>query len=95
MDDLPGFGSGTAETLDTFTEIPSGGNGLFTTGKEGVKIILTPSDNKAEFIVYEDKTLVFVKSQLGYPAIYQLREPVFKSPAVAVLTDLDGTSVHS
>ena len=94
MDNLPGFGNGTAEILHTFTEIPSGGNGLFRTGKEGVKIILTPADNKAEFIVYEDKNLVFVKSQLGYPAIYPLREPVYESPAAAVLTDLDGTSVQ-
>ncbi len=95
MNLLPGFGSLTSDMLNTFTEISSGGNGLFMTGKEGVKIILTPADNKAEFIVFENKTLVFVKSQLGYPAIYQLREPVFKSPAFAVLTDLDGTSVHS
>jgi beta-phosphoglucomutase len=95
MNLLPGFGSLTSDMLNTFTEINSGGNGLFMTGKEGVKIILTPADNKAEFIVFEDKTLVFVKSQLGHPAIYQLREPVFKSPAAAVLTDLDGTSVHS
>jgi beta-phosphoglucomutase-like phosphatase (HAD superfamily) len=95
MNHLPGFGHGTTSMLNTFTEITSGGNGLFRTGKEGVKIILTPADNKAEFIVFENKTLVFVKSQLGYPAIYQLREPVFKSPALAVLTDLDGTSVHS
>jgi len=86
MNQLPGFGSLTSEMLNTFTEISSAGNGLFRTGKEGVKIILTPADNKAEFIVFEDKTLVYVKSQLGYPAMYQLREPVFRSPAVAVLT---------
>jgi beta-phosphoglucomutase len=95
MDQLPGFGPVTSDLLNTFTAIPSGGNGLFSTGKDGVRMILTPADHKAEFIVFEDKTLVFVKSQLGYPAIYQLREPAFRPPAVAVLTDLDGTSVHS
>jgi beta-phosphoglucomutase len=95
MSQLPGFGPGASEALRTFTEIPSGGNGLFRTGKDGVKSILIPTDNKAEFIIFEDKTLVFVKSQLGYPAIYPLREPVFNAPAKAVLTDLDGTSVHS
>ena len=95
MDILPGFGPGTPDLLNHFTEISSGGNGLFRTGKEGVKMILTPRDYKAEFIVFEDKTLVFVKSQLGYPAMYPLREPVFDPPAIAVLTDLDGTSVNS
>jgi beta-phosphoglucomutase-like phosphatase (HAD superfamily) len=95
MSQLPGFGPGASEALHTFTEITRGGNGLFRIGKDGVKNILTPADNKAEFIIFEDKTLVFVKSQLGYPAIYPLREPVFNSPAKAVLTDLDGTSVHS
>ena len=95
MNNLPGFGPGSSKLENEFTEIATGGNGLFRTGKDGVKIILTPTDNKAEFIIFEDKTLVFVKSQLGYPAIYQLREPVFTSPAQAVLMDLDGTSVHS
>ncbi len=95
MDHLPGFGISASDILHSFTEVNSGGNGLFRKGKDGVKIILTPTDNKAEFIVFEDKTLVYVKSQLGYPAMYQLRDPVFSAPAIAVLTDLDGTSVHS
>lgn len=76
-------------------EQASGGNGLFHAGKEGVKIILTPRDQKSEFIIYEEKTLVYVKSQLGYPAIYELRPPSFEAPAGAVLMDLDGTSVKS
>lgn len=68
---------------------------LFETGKDGVKAILTPKDKKTEFISYEDKTLCYVKSAMGYPAIYPLIEPEFKAPAKAVLMDLDGTSVHS
>ena len=89
MDPLPGFGPGSSGALKTFTEISTGGNGLFRTGEDGVKVILTASDRKAEFIIYQDKTLVFVKSQLGYPALYQLREPDFRPPAVAVLLNGD------
>lgn len=67
----------------------------FIQGKEGVKEILTPSDKKVEFIVYEDKTLCYVKSALGYPAIYKVPEARYEGPAKAILMDLDGTSVHS
>ena len=67
----------------------------FAVGKDGVKAILTPADRKTEFIVYEDKTLCYVKSAMGYPAIYPLQEVDFSGPAKAVLMDLDGTSVHS
>jgi len=67
----------------------------YTVGKDGVKAILTPSDKKTEFIVYEDKTLCYVKSAMGYPAIYPVEDARFEGPAKAVLMDLDGTSVHS
>ena len=36
-----------------------------------------------------------MKSELGYPAIYPLRETHFEPKAEAILMDLDGTSVHS
>ena len=83
------------ELKKLFQETPSGGNGLFFNDMEGVRAILTPADKKADFIIYEDKTLVFVKSQLGYPAIYELRDSGFEAPAEAVLMDLDGTSIRS
>ena len=92
---IPGIAKELADIKDDFTEIPTGGNGMFFSGREGVRCILTPRDNKAEFIVYDDKTLVFVKSQLGYPALYELREAQFEAPAEAVLMDLDGTSIRS
>ena len=92
---IPGLAKELEDLKQDFTEIPSGGNGMFFAGKEGVRHILTPRDNKAEFIVYDDKTLVFVKSQMGYPALYELKEPEFQGPAEAVLMDLDGTSVKS
>lgn len=75
--------------------IQSGSNGLFIAGRDGVKHIITPLDRKVEFVIYEDKTLVYVKSAMGYPAIYPLKKAEFSAPAEAVLMDLDGTSVHS
>ena len=78
-----------------FAENKTGGDGLFTVGKDGVKKILTPSDNKIDLIEFDDKTLCYVKSSMGHPAIYQLREAEFEPKAEAVLMDLDGTSVHS
>jgi beta-phosphoglucomutase len=95
MNHLPGFNAELSEVKAFFSEKASGGEGLFRAGKDGVKSILTAADNKADFIVFRDKTLVYVKSQLGYPAIYELRSPVFDSPAEAVLMDLDGTSIRS
>ena len=68
---------------------------FFETGKDGVKKILTPDDRKIDIIEFEDKKLCYVKSELGYPAIYPLRETRFEPKAEAILMDLDGTSVHS
>ncbi len=78
-----------------FHEIPVSDGGLFTAGQDGVQRILTPLDEKTEFIIYQDKTLVLVKSALGYPAIYPLPQADYIGPAKAVLMDLDGTSVKS
>ena len=68
---------------------------FFETGKDGVKGIFTPDDRKIDIIEFEDKKLCYVKSELGYPAIYPLRETSFEPKAEAILMDLDGTSVHS
>ena len=68
---------------------------FFETGKDGVKKILTPDDRKIDIIEFDDKKLCYVKSELGYPAIYPLRETTFEPKAEAILMDLDGTSVHS
>ena len=76
-------------------ENKTGGDGLFTVGQDGVKKILTPVDNKIDIIEYDDKRMCYVKSGMGYPAIYQMHEVEFESKADAVLMDLDGTSVHS
>ncbi len=78
-----------------FHKLGSGGDGMFKIGVDGVEQILTPLDRKVEFIVFKDKTLVYVKSAMGYPAIYPLTNASFEGPAEAVLMDLDGTSVYS
>lgn len=68
---------------------------FFETGKEGVKKILTPDDKKIDIIEFDDKTLCYVKSGIGYPAIYPMHKTHFEPKAEAILMDLDGTSVHS
>ena len=68
---------------------------FFETGKDGVTAIYTPADKKIDIIEFADKRLCCVKSGLGYPAIYPLRETRFEPKAEAILMDLDGTSVHS
>lgn len=68
---------------------------IFETGKDGVRKILTPDDKKIDIIEFDDKKLCYVKSSLGYPAIYQMHPTHFEPKAEAILMDLDGTSVHS
>ncbi len=68
---------------------------FFETGKDGVLRILTPNDKKIDIIEFGDKKLCYVKSGMGYPAIYPIHETYFEKKAEAVLMDLDGTSVHS
>jgi beta-phosphoglucomutase-like phosphatase (HAD superfamily) len=94
-DTIHGIGAIRAECRGDFIELESGGNGMWRAGREGVKLILTPLDRKIDFIVFEDKTLAYVKSAMGYPAIYPVPEVRFEGPAEAVLMDLDGTTVHS
>lgn len=68
---------------------------FFTVGEQGVKRILTPADGKIDVIEFDDKKLCYVKSALGYPALYPLHDTHFEPKAEAILMDLDGTSVHS
>lgn len=92
---IPGIGKIAPELAGDFLDVNSGGEGMFEVGREGVKRILTPLDRKIDLVVYADHTLCFVKSAMGYPAIYPIQEARFEGPAEAVLMDLDGTSVHS
>ncbi len=70
-------------------------NDLFRVGCGGVIKILTPADKKIDVIEFKDKTLCYVKSKMGYPAIYPMHKVCFEPKAKAVLMDLDGTTVHS
>ena len=70
-------------------------NDFFETGKDGVRKILTPDDKKIDIVEFDDKKLCYVKSGMGYPAIYPMHETHFEPKAEAILMDLDGTSVHS
>ena len=92
---ISGITSADAVVSRDFIALETGGNGLFRVGQDGVKAIYTPRDKVAELIVYADKTLVYINSQMGAPAIYPLPAARFEGPAEAVLMDLDGTSVHS
>jgi len=92
---IPGIGRVPEGLRGDFVRIDSAADGLFRAGQEGVVSIYTPLDRKVELIVYERKTLAYVRSAMGHPAIYPLEEARFEPPAEAVLMDLDGTSVRS
>lgn len=68
---------------------------FFEVGRDGVKKIWTPDDKKIDIIEFDDKKMCYVKSGMGYPAIYPMHETHFEPKAEAILMDLDGTSVHS
>ena len=70
-------------------------DGRFISGKEGVKHILCTGDGKVEFVAFENQTLAYVNSVLGYGAYYPLHSVNRKGKIKAVLMDLDGTSVRS
>ncbi len=68
---------------------------VFTVGQNGVVSITATGDGKVEFIAFEDRTLAYVKSAMGYPAYYPVHAAKVEWPIEAVLMDLDGTSVRS
>jgi len=80
---------------DGLLPVNTGGEGKFSVGKDGVQKIFVTGDKKVDFICYEDKVLAYVKSKMGYPAIYPLHPVKIEKPIKAVLMDLDGTSVRS
>lgn len=70
-------------------------DGFFKVGANGVVSITATGDRKVEFISFEDHSIAYVKSSMGYPAYYPVHPVDFKKPAKAVLMDLDGTTVRS
>ena len=78
-----------------FIALEACSDGLHHVGKDGVTAITSTGDGKVEFIAWNDHTLAYVKSGLGYPAYYPVHPVQLEKPIKAVLMDLDGTSVHS
>jgi len=70
-------------------------DGLHRAGQQGVVSVAATGDRKVEFIAFEDATLAYVNSKMGYPAYYPVHPVSFTPPFQAVLMDLDGTSIHS
>ncbi len=70
-------------------------DGVFAVGQKGVEAIAATGDKKVEFIAFEDHTLAYVKSSMGYPAYYPVPAVKLERPVKAMLMDLDGTSVRS
>lgn len=70
-------------------------DGVFKVGRDGVTSVTATGDGKVEFITFENRTLAYVKSAIGYPAYYPVHPVRIQKPIKAVLMDLDGTSVHS
>lgn len=70
-------------------------DGVFAEGVNGVKAVYATGDGKVEFVCFENATLCYVLSAMGYTAYYPLRKTELKKPVKAVLMDLDGTSVRS
>jgi len=73
----------------------TGGDGRYRVGQDGVRAVHATADGKVDFIVYADRTDAFVRSQMGYPAVYPVLPVRITYPVKAVLMDLDGTTVHS
>ncbi|MBN2711040.1 MAG: HAD family phosphatase [Planctomycetes bacterium] len=92
---IPGIGKIPDEYSGDLLDIEKSEDGAWSAGTKGVTRILTPLDRKTEWVLFQDRTLVVVKSAMGYPASYWLPESRFEGPAKAVLMDLDGTSVNS
>ena len=90
---LPGGGvlTDTAELVPLETSA----NGRFCIGRDGVRQIFGTGDGKADFILFENHTLAWVKSEMEYPALYPVLPVRIERPIKAVLMDLDGTSVRS
>jgi beta-phosphoglucomutase-like phosphatase (HAD superfamily) len=90
---LPGVGA--IRGTDGFLRLDACSDGRFRVGKDGVRHVLTPADGRVEFVVFDDRTLAFVNSSLGYPAYYPVHPVAIERPVQAVLMDLDGTTVRS
>jgi beta-phosphoglucomutase len=86
---------GVIDSSQGYEFIDKCSDGFYKVGKGGVKSLFRTGDGKVEFIAFEDKTLAYVNSSMGYPAYYPMHPVELKKPVKAVLMDLDGTTVRS
>lgn len=91
--EIPGIGPIAKDA--GFVALERSGDGAFAVGKQGVVSITATGDRKVEFIAFEENTLAYVHSSMGYPAYYPVHPVRIEQPLRAVLMDLDGTSVRS
>ncbi|NQT92900.1 MAG: HAD family phosphatase [Lentisphaerae bacterium] len=92
---IQSVGGGALRTADGLVPLESGAEGRFRADVDGVRSILATADGRAEFILFDEHTLAWVKSEMGYPAIYPVHPVHVERPIEAVLMDLDGTTVRS
>lgn len=78
-----------------FINIDKCSDGHYKVGKDGVVDIFSSGDKKLELICFANRTLAYVKSNMGYPAYYPVQKVNLELPIKAVLMDLDGTTVRS
>ena len=90
---LPGLGQ--LDPCDGWVFLEKCSDDLHMSNVNGVCSIAATGDGKVELIGFENKTLAYVKSELGYPAYYPLSPASLTLPVKAVLMDLDGTTVRS
>jgi beta-phosphoglucomutase-like phosphatase (HAD superfamily) len=90
---LPGLGA--IRGAEGLVRLDACSDGRFRVDRDGVRQVLTPADRRVEFVVFDDRTLAFVNSSLGYPAYYPVHPVAIERPVRAVLMDLDGTTVRS
>lgn len=90
---IPGFGIINGDS--GFVACKTCSDGYFRVGKDAVTQIFRTGDGKVELIVYEDRSIAYVKSSMGYPAYYPVRDVDNSKRIKAVLMDLDGTTVRS
>ncbi len=90
---LPNFGTFTEN--GGFQRLTQTSDGMFATGVNGVQNIASTGDRKVEFVGFAERTLALVKSELGYPAYYEVPAVEMRKPVKALLMDLDGTTIRS
>jgi len=90
---IPGIGSVRRDV--GIVRLDRCSDGYYCPGKDGVTGVYATGDGKVEFVCFENRTLAYVKSAMGYPAYYPVHEVRIARPLKAVLMDLDGTTVRS